>query len=785
MAYVVEGRIRSLRAAVRFVLASVALLALLTATSPTRADVLEPVDDGEIRVSGLNPDFEAYMADPPETSYGYLPPAVDLRHVEPSLPPRVEPMALASRFDWRDQGKVTPIKDQNPCGTCWVFGTLASLESAALIAEDTVYNFSEQSVALCVSRAWTYLYDHQDDPCGLVPGHAGGNSLLASEVLIRKGAVPHPNPLHPGTGAWIIKNSWGEGHGNDGYAYLAYNSGHTTEVAYLHYKDHNPDEKLLYWDEAGSVYNVGISGDTGWMANVFTASAGGALTHVEFWVTSNDAQYEIVVWEGRFGAQLAHQTGSCQEWGYYSIALDSPISMGSGQEFTIGVKMTTPGYDYPIPVEGGADGVDPPIQSNVSFIRAKGGGSWADLASEGYNACLRARMSGVASNAPPMISGLPDLTVPVNRSLDNAIDLWAYTNDAEDTKADLTFTINNAPAAGAGVSIDEQRYVDVNPSADWTGATDVEIQVQDTGGLTDTDTFRVTVKAIVYDSFVYLPLVMKAYASPDITPAPTATPTLSPTPTMSATPTSTATPSATPTSTASPSPTPTSTPTSSPTPTPTPTATPTTDWITIVSEDFEGPFPTGSWEVRDRRAADGRYFWGKRDCRSSEGSFSAWSVGAGDTVLSCGSDYPTRVTAWMVYGPFSLADATAAELIFDWWSETELGWDTFSWGASTNGEDYSFSYPSVSGDWSSWTTGEVFDLSAVPFLGSLLGEEDVWIAFVFTSSLEPTYEGTFVDNILLRKSTDSGAWARRVSSPPPQPRRPDQMRRTTTLQLVP
>jgi hypothetical protein len=97
------------------------------------------------------------------------------------------------------------------------------------------------------------------------------------------------------------------------------------------------------------------------------------------------------------------------------------------------------------------------------------------------------------SNTPPTISGLPDQAIPVNGSADNAIDLWAYASDAEDTSSAMTYTIANSPDLDAGVSLDSNRYIDINPTTDWTGVTDVQVQVQDTGGMTDTDAFRVTV----------------------------------------------------------------------------------------------------------------------------------------------------------------------------------------------------------------------------------------------------------------------------------------------------
>jgi C1A family cysteine protease len=416
---------------------------------------------------------------------------------------------LPSAFDWRDDGMVTAVKQQDGCGTCWAFGTTSALESAVLMAEGIGYDFSEQSAALCVDPAWTYYYDDADDPC-----LAGGWSWLASESFIRKGAslescnpydpnalmcdstcpgcdtcpvvkrvngyrfvtgdqgatdlikqavhehgpttmaffwasehayttgepyftvydyvgcptevgfanhlvsiigwddhVPHSET--PGEGAWLVKNSWGAEWGNDGTFWLAYDSSCMTEIAYLTYEAQDSHAELLYWDEAGLVGSFGYGDTSAWMTNVFTAQRDSTLTHVELWTTDHNTDYTINVYcDGNpidgLENPVTSQTGSCDEAGYYSIALYDSVELHAGQPFAVAAEMTTAVYTAPIPIEeaavlpnppAGARGtanskgfdVEPPIQEAVSFVRHTESDPWTDLAVERKNACLRAR----------------------------------------------------------------------------------------------------------------------------------------------------------------------------------------------------------------------------------------------------------------------------------------------------------------------------------------------------------------------------------------------------------
>ena len=53
---------------------------------------------------------------------------------------------LPVRFDLRDWGWVTPVKNQGDMGACWTFGTIGALESALLKATGITYDLSENSV---------------------------------------------------------------------------------------------------------------------------------------------------------------------------------------------------------------------------------------------------------------------------------------------------------------------------------------------------------------------------------------------------------------------------------------------------------------------------------------------------------------------------------------------------------------------------------------------------------------------------------------------------------------
>lgn len=182
-------------------------------------------------------------------------------------------------------------------------------------------------------------------------------------------------------------------------------------------------------------------------------------------------------------------------------------------------------------------------------------------------------------------------------------------------------------------------------------------------------------------------------------------------------------------------------------------------WVTLTSENFEGSFPQDGWTRLDNSIYDGGvYEIGKRTCAVYNGSYSGWMIGGGaqGSALPCGSNYLDGHDSWFVYGPFSTLGATAAQLDYYFYANTELNYDflrvlvtDYNDGyydpADWNGNEYTGSY--------TWQSGTL-DLDLPLCQGgtaSCLGRPNMYVAFNFYSDplMVHVLYGALIDNVQL------------------------------------
>lgn len=206
----------------------------------------------------------------------------------------------------------------------------------------------------------------------------------------------------PGDGAWIVRNSWGEGFGEDGYFYMSYYD--TSLDSGIAYMLSSPD---LYGiihqhDPLGWVRSMSASeakSETGWMANIFTAGEEQSLRAVSFYAAAFGTKYELFIDDVSGGASSASDAllvagvaGTLEKPGYHTITLPRPVGVGKGSRFRVRVQLTTPGYDYPLPVELPLDGYsDNATASPGESFYSADGASWRDLTDDfpGANFCIK------------------------------------------------------------------------------------------------------------------------------------------------------------------------------------------------------------------------------------------------------------------------------------------------------------------------------------------------------------------------------------------------------------
>jgi len=160
-----------------------------------------------------------------------------------------------------------------------------------------------------------------------------------------------------------------------------------------------------------------VPSETAWLANVFQASgpseAGSAevLEAVSFYAGASETSYRIEVRTNLSspfhspgnGVLAAEREGVLPAAGYHTVKIPAPV-LQAGSRFSIVLRLTTPGYSYPVPVEMPIEGYSEKAtaDSGQSFVSTDGT-TWSDITGllPETNVCIKAFTSDSVTAAPP------------------------------------------------------------------------------------------------------------------------------------------------------------------------------------------------------------------------------------------------------------------------------------------------------------------------------------------------------------------------------------------------
>lgn len=199
-------------------------------------------------------------------------------------------LGLPSHFNWCEQGKCTPIKNQGACGSCWAFATTGVLEAAIKIHDGVERDLSEQYLLSCNTEGWScnggfWAHDYHQNK--IPSGELDAGAVYESDFryLGQRTACGGPHPHHEKILSWSLVAGYGVpsvaalkqaiyNHGPvtagvcAGSAFVRYTGGifQTDERSQCPYGT-NHAVILVGWDDAQGIWYLRNSWGTSWGEN--------------------------------------------------------------------------------------------------------------------------------------------------------------------------------------------------------------------------------------------------------------------------------------------------------------------------------------------------------------------------------------------------------------------------------------------------------------------------------------------------------------------------------------
>jgi len=194
----------------------------------------------------------------------------------------------------------------------------------------------------------------------------------------------------PDPGAWLVKNSWGDGWGNDGYFWISYYDKHACQnlemgaISFQHVEPMQYDHAYFHDYHGWRDTKIGTTE----AFNAFVSERNETITAVSFFTAVHNVHYTVTIYDDYSGGTLSGELGTVSDFidfsGFHTIQLSTGIHLTAGNDFYLYLSLDAGGHPYDrtsiVPVLLGADSKTL-VESSASpgesyYMTAKG---WEDF----------------------------------------------------------------------------------------------------------------------------------------------------------------------------------------------------------------------------------------------------------------------------------------------------------------------------------------------------------------------------------------------------------------------